>query len=272
MTGDAARFRELVFPYLQHDPVLHTVLLTSVESRTGADVVDEDPPTFASVHGDGGAVVAAAMHTRSHGIFLGGLQREYAGAVADAFAATSPDAATLEALTSTASVFVQRWQTLLGVGVSKAGGTRLHLLRELHGAAAAGGPRRGTEADVDLLTAWVDAFGRELGMAGGISSAAVRGWTKTRRVWLWEDDGRPVSLAAHQLPCHGVTRIGPVYTPPEQRGHGYASALTAHISAVQRGHGSQVCLFTELDNPTSNKIYAAIGFEPVADFARYSFR
>lgn len=35
--------------------------------------------------------------------------------------------------------------------------------------------------------------------------------------------------------------------------------------------GSAVCLYTDLANPTSNKIYAAIGYEPVTDFVRYEF-
>lgn len=80
------------------------------------------------------------------------------------------------------------------------------------------------------------------------------------------------SLVGHQVTAFGVTRVGPVFTPPDQRGSGYASALTAHVSAVLLDTGSQVCLYTERDNPTSNRIYAAIGFEPVADFVRYDLR
>jgi predicted GNAT family acetyltransferase len=92
-----------------------------------------------------------------------------------------------------------------------------------------------------------------------------------RRWWLWEDDDRPVSMAGHQERAHDWTRIGPVYTPPGNRGHGYASALTAHTSKTLRATGSGVCLFTDLDNPTSNKIYQAIGYEAVRDFACYDF-
>ncbi|MDX6374309.1 MAG: hypothetical protein QOD98_3297, partial [Nocardioidaceae bacterium] len=34
-----------------------------------------------------------------------------------------------------------------------------------------------------------------------------------------------------------------------------------------RDSGTRVCLFTDQANPTSNKIYAAIGYEPVVDMA-----
>jgi predicted GNAT family acetyltransferase len=67
----------------------------------------------------------------------------------------------------------------------------------------------------------------------------------------------------------GVDRIGPVYTPPEARGRGYGSAVTAHLTQHIRAGGADACLFTDLANPTSNKIYAAIGYRPVADFHRY---
>jgi predicted GNAT family acetyltransferase len=69
----------------------------------------------------------------------------------------------------------------------------------------------------------------------------------------------------------GSTRAGPVYTPPGERGHGYAGALTAWVTRQILDRGSAACLYTDLANPTSNKIYAAIGYEPVADFFRYAF-
>ena len=43
--------------------------------------------------------------------------------------------------------------------------------------------------------------------------------------------------------------------------------LTAHVSRLLRDSGTRVCLFTDQANPTSNKIYAAIGYEPVVDMA-----
>ncbi|NJR12386.1 GNAT family N-acetyltransferase [bacterium] len=65
-------------------------------------------------------------------------------------------------------------------------------------------------------------------------------------------------------------RIGGVYTPPEQRGHGYASALTAALSQALLDDGLRFCtLNTDLKNPTSNKIYPAIGYYLVADQTMY---
>ncbi len=89
---------------------------------------------------------------------------------------------------------------------------------------------------------------------------------------LWEDDGRPVSLAGYGSPTPHSMRIGPVYTPAAFRGRGYASAATAAVSQHLLDGGRRFCtLFTDLANPTSNKIYRQIGFEPVCDVDQYRF-
>ncbi|MGC4856996.1 GNAT family N-acetyltransferase, partial [Micromonospora sp. DT4] len=62
-------------------------------------------------------------------------------------------------------------------------------------------------------------------------------------------------------------RIGPVYTPPAQRGRGWASNAVAEVSRRIQADGARVCLFTDQANPTSNKIYTALGYQPVVDMA-----
>ena len=63
-----------------------------------------------------------------------------------------------------------------------------------------------------------------------------------------------------------------MYTPPELRGRGYASAVTAELSAELLAEGRSYCfLYTDLANPTSNRIYQTIGYEFVCDSAEYAF-
>jgi predicted GNAT family acetyltransferase len=67
-------------------------------------------------------------------------------------------------------------------------------------------------------------------------------------------------------PTPNGIRIGPVYTPPELRGRGYASACTAAVSQLLLDEGRKFCfLYTDLANPTSNKIYQDIGYTAVCD-------
>jgi predicted GNAT family acetyltransferase len=67
-------------------------------------------------------------------------------------------------------------------------------------------------------------------------------------------------------PAAGVARVGPVYTPPgwRRRGYGAAVAATAARSGLRSGV-TEIVLYTDLANPTSNSIYRAIGFRPHHD-------
>jgi GNAT superfamily N-acetyltransferase len=139
----------------------------------------------------------------------------------------------------------------------------------------AGSARLATDADLDLVAAWVEpytleAFDRLPSDFDALRLASVAiGYSRT---WLWLDSvDVPVSMAARRPPAAGVSRIGPVYTPPEHRGHGYGSAITARAAFDILDIAAVPVLFTDLANTTSNKIYRAIGFRPVTDRASVSF-
>ena len=138
-----------------------------------------------------------------------------------------------------------------------------------------GGARVATMADRALLIAWVDAFINEALEPRGPDEATVlvdRSFRTGSRTWyLWEDC-EPVSVAAAGGPTPNGIRIGPVFTPPELRGRGYASAVTAHASQAELERGRRyVFLFTNLANQTSNRIYQQIGYEPVSDVSQLAF-
>jgi predicted GNAT family acetyltransferase len=87
---------------------------------------------------------------------------------------------------------------------------------------------------------------------------------------LW-DDGGPVSFAAFGNPTPSGIRIGPVYTPPELRRRGYASALVAELSTRLLADRRFCFLYTDLANPTANKIYERIGYRRVCESAEIVF-
>ena len=138
-----------------------------------------------------------------------------------------------------------------------------------------GAVHRASAADRDLVSRWVVDFAREALPPDDQARLAesVDSWLEMtgRMVYLWDDHG-PVSLTAVSgATPHGI-RVGPVYTSPDRRGRGYASALVAAVSQAQLHAGRQFCfLYTDLANPTSNKIYQAIGYEPVTDALRITF-
>jgi uncharacterized protein len=143
---------------------------------------------------------------------------------------------------------------------------------------APGTSRPATADDRALLLPWLQAFSVE---ALGEDTAAdtLQRMIEIRLAGdpdygfvLWEDEGRSVSLTGFGSPTPSGMRIGPVYTPPEFRGRGYASALVAEVSQAQLDAGRRFCfLYTDLANPTSNKIYVDIGYERVCDSQQIGF-
>lgn len=135
----------------------------------------------------------------------------------------------------------------------------------------AGAARVATAADRDLLESWCAAFAREVGQppwrADDVTDRLSYGGLS-----LWEDGGIPVAMAGVQRQVAGTIRVGPVYTPPQRRGRGYAAAVTAAVSQAALGAGAQhVVLFTDLGNPVSNSVYQRIGYRPVEDRAVFAF-
>jgi predicted GNAT family acetyltransferase len=128
--------------------------------------------------------------------------------------------------------------------------------------------------DRELLIDWERAFVADADLIPGAAEEAER--TVSRRLaagaqYLWDHDG-PASTLALSPEIAGTVRIGPVYTPPERRRRGYASAAVARASRDALARGARQCmLITDLANPTSNKIYAAVGFRRCGDWEEHSF-
>ncbi|HJQ43609.1 MAG TPA: GNAT family N-acetyltransferase [Jatrophihabitantaceae bacterium] len=139
-----------------------------------------------------------------------------------------------------------------------------------------GQARLATEDDVpEAARLFVDCMAEIWGRADDEAAAAemVRGAiTTTARLWFWEIDGTVVSFANGRVPAFGVARVGPVFTPPDLRGRGYASAVTAAASRDILEHDAVAVLYTDLANPTSNRIYQALGYVPVEDRLHVQYR
>lgn len=158
---------------------------------------------------------------------------------------------------------------------------RLHELGQLVRSAPVPGTLQAlTEDEVDLATGWFGAFtgdaDEQAGRPRDTSARDVPGRAEMLRrlraggLWFWINEaGKPVHLTAVSPPAYGVARVGPVYTPPDQRGRGWASNAVAEVSQRTQATGARVCLFTDQANPTSSKIYTALGCQPIADTANH---
>ncbi|MFI6803117.1 GNAT family N-acetyltransferase [Streptosporangium canum] len=130
------------------------------------------------------------------------------------------------------------------------------------------------EQNHEQLIHWCSEFVAAVGEAPSMDTGS---WASSRfadkHFTFWETpDGTPVSMAGSTSMVGGMIRVDPVYTPVHLRGRGYAGAVTVEVSrAALTAGATDVVLFTDPTNPTSNALYQRIGYVPVADFTGYDF-
>lgn len=236
------------------------------------------PPYLATI-ADDGLIVGAALRTPPHNLVLSETDdlAVIAPLVRDVHDAVDTLPGVLGPGTAV-SAFVRAWCERTG------GGATLTMANRIYRASSAtvpsgvaGAMRSYRDDDHDVTIRWYDAFFRE-----ALPDEALGDPTETqvrRRLddpdgglRIWEVESRPVSLAGFGSRTPNGIRVGPVYTPPELRGRGYASALVGRMTAALLEAGHRYCfLFTDLANPTSNGIYQRIGYEAVTDVDQYAF-
>lgn len=275
-TGDVAEFLGAAGGYLRRERARNTVLLTVTEqlrlnpARDAAATIVADPaglPLFGWWTGSGDEIGGAFMHTPPYPLLLTALPAAAVLELAAALAGRTLSA--VNAYPDAAREFAAAWRDVSGSLATPLRGMRLYRLAELAwpDPAPDGGPRVAADADVPLLAGWFTAFAAEVkDSVEEDHESVVREKLGYGGILLWLAGGRPVSMAAVSRQVAGMARIGPVYTPPEFRGGGYASAVTAELSlrALEAG-AAEVLLYTDLDNPVSNFIYQRIGYRAVED-------
>lgn len=153
---------------------------------------------------------------------------------------------------------------------------RIYVLTEVKKPASASGKLRQAEMnDFATMKEWIYHFCQDVGEPISVEEAVQKAeeMIEKKRLYVWDIDGKLVSMACWARPTKTNVTVGFVYTPPKERKKGYASdcvaALTQHL--LDSGYNT-VSLYTDLANPTSNKIYMEIGYEPVMDSMVVLFR
>jgi len=274
---DHREYRGRVEPLLLGDETRHNLMLGLCTTLV------EHPGVYREFYlwlvEDGRSVVGAAILTPPFNVAVARPAAEGAlPALARAIAEDGTPVPGVSAAVPEVDGFVAHWRDVTGAAARVRMASRIYRLTTVTSVAGVPGRlRAAAPEDRYLLVQWIREFNADVypedpphiepervvdlrlqGQGGGF--------------FLWEDVGRPVCLVGYGgFTPHGA-RIGPVYTPRELRRRGYASALTAGVSAWLLDQGRQFCfLYTDLANPTSNRIYQQIGYEPICDSAQYAF-
>jgi predicted GNAT family acetyltransferase len=275
---DAEAFREVAIPYLVRDEARHNLVLGI--SSTLVQKPDLYPVFDLWVVSDEDDVAAVAVRTSPLNLVLAQPATDAAlDALVDRLLSEGQDLPGVVAAIPELDTFVGAWTAGRDVDATIIFRHGIYELRQVMSVpSAAGGARPATPEDRDLAIRWALAFAdevlpEELDRERHVRLVEARlQATEDSGLWIWEDGGEPVSLSGYggSTP-HGI-RIGPVYTPPEHRGRGYATSLVAEQSRWLIGSGRSFCfLYTDLDNPTSNALYRRIGYRMVAEAKEVRF-
>jgi predicted GNAT family acetyltransferase len=272
-----AAFLEAASPLLLRDEARHNLIFGIC--ATLIETPDAYPAFHSWVVVDAGAIAAAAVMTPPFNLALAEPRRPDALAflASELHRQGIPIPGVTGALPE-AEAFADTWERLSGTARRIRMGQGIYAVRAIRlPRDVPGGMRAATQQDRDLVLEWWRAFMAESlppgAPHGDVESNVDRRLISTESgIVLWEHD-RPVSVAGFGGSTPHGKRIGPVYTPPELRRRGYASALVARLSEhLLTAFGLEYCfLYTDLANPTANRIYLNVGYEFVAESADYAF-
>lgn len=272
---NANLFYQRVEDYLLKDELLHNLQLGICNRLIDNSKIYEIKPYLATVEQDENIIAVAIMiipynlllsqveDLKAIDILVQDLQQKYQSL-------TNVNAPVMES-----EAFAEKWCLFSGKSYKSKLSLRIFKLEKVEfPSQVQGNLRLATENDKQLLKSWHDAFNFEA-LGKRSSELDSESWVdkvlQKKTAYLWDSE-IPVSIACSTRSTANGIGISMVYTPPEHRKKGYASACVAGLSQTLLDQGYKFCfLFTDLSNPTSNKIYQQIGYQAVADWNNYSF-
>jgi len=272
ITRDAAEFAAHTGAFLLSRPIEHNVLATVVARLDPADCTDA--PVFGWVEaGRSGAVSGAALRTPPRRLLASSMGAETADVLMAGLLEADPELPGVNGPQPAASYLAQAWRRLAGGTVEPAMSQAIYWLSRVDEPPRRppGRSRPAEHSDRDLMIEWTLAFSQEAGLPAVNVESSIDRRLGDDGLFVWDHDGA-ASMAGISAPLAGVVRLGPVYTPPAGRRHGYATALVAEVSRCALASGATKCmLYTDLANPTSNSIYQTVGYRRSSDAHEYHF-
>lgn len=243
----------------EHNLHLSLAYVRRDAGATGADVL------FGTVEQDGD-LVGCVIRTPPHKLLITSMPPEAAPDIVGPVAELYDEIPAVLGQADSAVAVASAWTALKGGGWETGMQQRIYRLDQVEPVRPVPGAMRlATMDDLELLTDWGTGFARDAGHAFLLAREQVNRMIERQDLHIWQDES-PASMAVAQGATPNGCRIGYVYTPPELRGRGYASALVARLSQRMLDSGMTFCvLYTDLGNPTPNAIYQRIGYNAICD-------
>lgn len=276
-TGDVEEYAAAAEPFLRADPCGRNVLLTIIGIVRAAPGTYGGAPSFWWVT-NADAVIGAASWTPPHNLLVSSMPLAAVPDLAEAAVKRAeavglrPNGVVGPALPARA--VAAAWTAITHDSIERDRTILLNELVSLVEVPVPPGTRRSARiGDVPLIAAWLETFNAEIEHAVPANAHALaEHMVRSEQIDVWIADDQIVSMVGHR-DAAGVVRVGPVYTPPEYRNHGYARRLTYEVTAaaLQRPGVGHAMLFTDAANPVSNSIYRQAGYAPRGEHVEIDF-
>ncbi len=274
---DVDEFYNDTYNVLMQDEAQNMVLLGNIIiGNEGKDKTDwRDPANWvmATVYDANGIQVTALM-TPPHNITLYAtnniINHQAVNCLLDGLTEYNIPGVTTEK--TLAELFAKEYATRKGLTFKTTMSQRIYELTTINpDVKQFGTVRLFEEKDMYFFPYWLEAF-NAAGTYGNTQMSipqdveAYRYRLSSKKLYVLEVDGNPVSMAGFTREMKTAIGVAFVYTPPYYCGKGHASSCVAQISQIALDKGFTKCvLYTDLLNPTSNSIYQKIGYNAICD-------
>lgn len=121
-----------------------------------------------------------------------------------------------------------------------------------------------SNADIALIGKWIESFHNEAtpedAKVDGLKDAKEK--ILQQMIYVSKKNNDIVTMAGWSRDIGTSCSVNLVFTPPEQRNNGYASYTVAKLTDLLLKQGrKEITLYTDMSNPTSNKIYMQLGYK-----------
>jgi predicted GNAT family acetyltransferase len=253
------------------------ILGLALRLQSNLNAYGEAMPLMALVKDEAGEIRASSLMTPPFALIVQSepLNKPALEALADNLITRGLQLPGVNGIDEVSDCFAGIWQEKTGQQARRIVNTRAYELRQVIPVDyPAGEMKLADESDAQRAADMLNAMAEEV-IVGPRRLQTAQSMLDTIRkqcVFFWVDGGEVVSITIANRPQIKGICVGGVYTPPAFRRKGYARALVAEVSKELLSRGYKLTnLFTDLANPTSNKIYQEVGYQPVCDYHQYEF-
>lgn len=274
--ASVAEFLSSAGTLLYQDEPTNSLMLGLCGNIVRAKEVPKQSPILLRVE-KSGRTLTAAIQTPPMNLVIANADREQIELLARHLKEMGAELPGVVGPAIASETFARIWSAFSGKKSSLGMGQKIYKVEEVTIPNVLGELRLASHQNVDLVAQWLVEFGNESLPPPERKSFEERRPHAARAIenelaYLWVVDQQPVSMAHVGRPTQNGISVSAVYTPNSLRKNGYASAVVAHLSQRMLDSSKKFCvLYTDLANPTSNKIYQNIGYTPVSDSKRFLF-